>query len=107
MDKYGTQETKEALKRLKAELEDVYDIDRILLFGSRARGDWLYGSDVDLIVVSKDFEGKAFAERCADVLAHWHEDVDLEVLCYTPEEFARKKEKIGIVGQAVKEAVPV
>jgi len=107
MDKYGAERVKTALGKLKKELESRYVIDKALMFGSRARGDWLYSSDVDLILVSPDFGGKKFSERAADVLAHWKEDVDLEVLCYTPDEFERKSRQLGIVGQAVKEGIAI
>jgi predicted nucleotidyltransferase len=38
---------------IKKRLPDV----RVILFGSRARGDHLADSDIDLILVSRTFEG--------------------------------------------------
>jgi predicted nucleotidyltransferase len=35
----------------------------MILFGSRARDDWLYTSDVDLILVSENFQSMNFLQR--------------------------------------------
>jgi len=34
-----------------------------------------------------------------------HYPLDIEPLCYTPEEFEKKKKQIGIVSRAVKEGI--
>lgn len=88
------------LKRLRG-----FRIEQAILFGSRARGDWLKESDWDLLLVSADFEGIAFSERVRKVLDHWSGPADLEVLCYTPAEFNRKKRQIGVVATAVREGI--
>ena len=36
---------------------------------------------------------------------YWNEDLDLEVICYTPKEFEIKKNQIGIIRTAVKEGI--
>ena len=76
---------------------------RVILFGSWARGDALVDSDLDL--VSPQFEGVSFLDRAARVF----EEVDLvlgaDLLCYTPEEFGRKREEEGIVRTAVEEGI--
>jgi uncharacterized protein len=73
------------------------------LFGSRARSDWLLTSDVDLMIVSPEFEGRRFVQRNAEVLHHWCGRVDLEVFCYPPAEVAARRQEIGIISQALKE----
>lgn len=60
-------------------------------------------SDVDVILVSRDFAGVPFRTRCADALEDWRGNVDLEVFCYTPEEFERKCQDPGTVQQAARE----
>jgi len=42
-------------------------VEGVFLFGSQVRGDSREGSDIDLIVVSPDFDGKSVRER-AEVL---------------------------------------
>ena len=39
------------------------DINRIIVFGSYARGEEKKGSDIDIIIVSRDFEGKDIFDR--------------------------------------------
>ena len=88
------------LKRLRG-----FRIEQAILFGSRARGDWLKESDWDLLLVSSDFEGISFSGRIRKVLDQWSGSENLEVLCYTPLEFRRKKRQIGIVATAVREGI--
>ena len=47
------------LKQIKV-LATKYDIDKIFLFGSRARGDNSNRSDIDLAVYTKNFDAKIF-----------------------------------------------
>lgn len=92
-----------SLRALKRRLARQIQIDRMILFGSRARGDWLLTSDADLMIVSPDFGGLRFPNRSAEVLRHWRGRVDLEVFCYTPAEVAARRQEIGIIAQALKE----
>jgi len=91
------------VKAIRKHLPDA----RIILFGSRARGDALKESDIDLIVVSKRFEGMHFTDRATYVLKIlWREGalppVDVDLLCYTPEEFEERRREISIVSEALK-----
>ncbi len=77
---------------------------RIILFGSRARGDHLKGSDYDIIVISGKFEGMRFSDRASLLLKTLYREriiLPLELLCYTPEEFERKRKMIGVVREAL------
>ena len=86
-------------------IKKKYAPEKILLFGRRARGDHLEESDIDLIVVSKKFEGVPFRDRMIEAYGFWNKKNDLEQICYTPKEFEIKRKQIGIVQQAVKEGV--
>ncbi len=49
---------------LKRELErEGYRVEAVYLFGSYARGDYLQSSDVDLAVISDQFQGVPFLKR--------------------------------------------
>jgi predicted nucleotidyltransferase len=85
----------EKIKKLKPE--------KIILFGSRARGDNFKHSDFDVIIVSKSFAGKKITERMSELYAYWERSEDLEPLCYTPEEFEKYKRTLPIIKHAVKE----
>lgn len=86
-------------------VKNKFHPDLILLFGSRARGEYLKQSDYDLIIVSKDFKGVNFLERIYMLLELWEYNFDVDILPYTPNEFQKKKNQIGIVNQAVKEGI--
>ena len=101
---------KESLKIAKIfskAIRKKYKIEKLILFGSRARGDEFVTSDFDFIVVSSDFRGVKFTHRMAEMYKYWNEAIDVEPLCYTPKEFERKKKEIGIVRQAVKEGLEI
>ncbi|MBM3308992.1 MAG: nucleotidyltransferase domain-containing protein [Candidatus Altiarchaeales archaeon] len=95
------------LKKLRKQANRRYDIEQMLLFGSRARGEGLLSSDVDVLIISKDFMKLPFKKRPDTFLDSWKLPVDLEVLCYTPDEFERKKNEIGLVKEAAKTGIPV
>lgn len=101
---------KETLRLLKPQVKYIkqkFNPKKIILFGSRARGDNFITSDIDLIVVSEKFQKVNFHDRMVLAYGNWGQAIDLEVLCYTPEEFEQKKREIGIVQQAVKEGVEI
>ncbi|HWQ29249.1 MAG TPA: nucleotidyltransferase [Dehalococcoidia bacterium] len=62
-------------------------------------------SDYDLVLVSPAFAGVPWPDRLRAVLDLWDLDVDLQPLCYTPEEFRRKAAEISTVAEAVKEGM--
>lgn len=78
---------------------------RVIVFGSRARGDALSTSDLDLILVSPRFAAVPFLERPVRVLEALDYPGGLELLCYTPEEFEIKRSEMGIVRVAVEEGI--
>jgi len=43
--------------------------------------------------------------RPSELYDYWDEAVDIEAICYTPQEFARKMKQHGIVRNAVKEGI--
>lgn len=81
--------------------------ESIILFGSRARGDNLKESDIDLIIVAKAFEHVDFRERIIQAYGMWDKRQGLDVLCYTPLEFEKKKRQMGLVQEAAREGVVI
>ena len=65
-------------------LRKLFRPEKAILFGSWARGDYLYESDFDLIVVSRFFEGINFRDRISGIWALGQKQ-NLDILCYTPE----------------------
>lgn len=83
-----------AIRKLVGKLEEKgIHVEKVYLFGSYARGDWLTTSDVDLVIVSKDFEGIPFNKRL-DIINEiiWEERIKpyIEALPYTPKELEKK-----------------
>ncbi|MEN4017549.1 MAG: nucleotidyltransferase domain-containing protein [Methanobacterium sp.] len=97
----GIEDIKNFLYLVKKE----FNPELVLLFGSRARNEYLKESDYDFIIVSKKFEGIHFLERIQQLLEFWDLDQDVDILPYTPEEFEKKKNEIGIVNEAFKEGI--
>ena len=104
---FGSLDVLPELRRFKEALSQRFRISKMILFGSRARGDHLRTSDVDLIIVSPDFQGIPFLQRIRAVVELWDSDLALEVLPYTPEEFSRKAQEIGIVSRALREGLEI
>ncbi len=100
---------KEADSRIADFLKKVrkkYNISEAIFFGSRAKGEHLKGSDYDIILVSEDFKDIFFSKRSALMYDFWqHWPIEIEPLCYTPEEFETKKKQLGIVSEAIKEGI--
>lgn len=105
MDRITDKIVKEWIDNFLEVIKEKYSPEKVLIFGSRARGDHLIDSDVDMIIVSEKFEGINWLERIRNVSTDWEGLVLLEPLCYTPKEFEEKKKEIGIVNQAVKEGI--
>ncbi len=78
-----------------------------ILFGSRARGEELLNSDVDLIVASPTFAGRPFPERLHLLHEPWALPLFLEVLPYTPEEMEEVHQSRDIVAQALEEGIHI
>ncbi|MFW6126021.1 MAG: nucleotidyltransferase domain-containing protein [Chloroflexota bacterium] len=85
----------------------AFQADRVIFFGSRVRGDHLKQSDYDFIIVSDAFEGLPFDRRIALTYQLWDSPMPVEPLCYTREEFERKRSQVSIVREAVREGVEV
>jgi predicted nucleotidyltransferase len=68
-----------------------------IAFGSRARGDALSTSELDLILISPRFATVQFLKRAVTVLEALDYTCGLELFCYTPDEFREKREGFGIV----------
>lgn len=105
----GKKQTEDKIvKEFVKKVGQKFDAEKIVWFGSRVKGEALKTSDYDFLVVSKCFKGIFFPKRTSMV---YRELLDLpasfDILCYTPEEFERKKKELCIVREAVKEGKTV
>lgn len=77
----------------------------MILFGSRARGEALRDSDLDILVVSGAFEAIPWLERPVRVFHDCDIRMGVELLCYTPQEYEQKLNELGIVRTATDEGI--
>ncbi len=82
-----------------------YRPSRVLVFGSRARGDALKDSDLDVLIVADAFGGIRWLDRAVRVALDCDIRFGVELLCYTPEEYQRKLGELGIVRTASEEGM--
>ena len=95
------------LRSFRRKVSKRYPIQRMVLFGSRARGEARRDSDVDLIVVSDAFRRKNAVDRAYLIRLEWDLDYAVDFLCYTPDEFRVYSKAPGIVRQALREGKEV
>ena len=107
MDKKPNKKTLNILKKHLKFLKKTFNPEKIILFGSRARGDNLEESDFDLIIVSEKFKDIDFRERMIKAYGNWDKKEGLDVICYTPEEFKKLSKRITIVKEAVEKGIEI
>ncbi|MBU3923790.1 MAG: nucleotidyltransferase domain-containing protein [Nanoarchaeota archaeon] len=95
-------------KKFKKALLNGLSLKKLILFGSRARGDFGKDSDFDFIVVSDEFdEGKRLG-RMGKVYKYWNVDYSVDFVCLTSGEFERVREnRQTVIGLAVEEGVEI
>ena len=94
---------KDALPKIKR----AFKPQKVILFGSRVRGDAHEGSDIDVIMISSAFSGVPFVNRMAMVARKVRFPKHIDYLCYTPAEFRRIKTESAIIMDALDNAMVV
>lgn len=95
------------LEKFKQKLVKHLTVQKMILFGSTARGQAGKNSDIDLIFVSPEFKGVSPLKRAYAVSKHWDLDYPKDFLCYTQEEFKRMKTLSIVVREALKEGIEI
>lgn len=67
-----------------------FDVERIILFGSRAVGGATADSDVDLLVIMPIEKGERAAERAAAIRSHIQAPFPVDIIVRSPEEIERR-----------------
>ena len=108
---YNTTVGDKLVKRFLTEKMDVivskFNPEKLILFGSRAWGKPTDDSDIDLIIVSDYFKGQKFTGRMAQFLKEVRFPEHIDAICYTPEEFNRKKADNMIISKAVENGINI
>jgi len=82
----------EMIRRIVAK----FDPEKIILFGSHARGEAGPESDADLLVVMR-YSGSRRKQATEIDLALWGIDLAADILVYSPEEIERYRNLIGTI----------
>ena len=98
--------TKEMIEGIR-EFKKRIKADKVILFGSYATGRAGRDSDVDLILVSRKFEGRGFHSRFKGLWLKWNLGMPVDFIPYTPKEFKRLSKKVSIVSEALREGIEV
>ena len=85
-------EIKQMLQRIVRE----FDPERVILFGSHARGEAGRDSDVDLLVVMP-FEGLKHKKQLEIRVALHDIRIPKDIIVTTPEDFAWRKDVVGTI----------
>jgi predicted nucleotidyltransferase len=78
-----------AIDDITAQLIEKYKPEKVILFGSAARGDSTPDSDVDLLIIKRDTPHYG-ADRIMEVSSLIERDVPVDFLVYRPEEFEKR-----------------
>lgn len=102
-------ESKDTIRRIiDRYIEIITDknikVEKVYLFGSRARGTAGEDSDIDIAIVSKDFSGDRFIDRRLVVPLRRKIDKRLEPIPYRPENF---KENDPLVVEILRTGIEV
>ncbi len=82
-------------------------VERVILFGSLARGDHTEDSDVDLLVVARGWEAMSVGERLSLLYRLWDKPRDATFIPVTPEELERLRGRSVVVAEALREGIEV
>lgn len=100
------QQSQDLIEQIKEFLRAI-DAEEAILFGSRARGDALETSDVDLVIIDDKFVDMPFARRLIYVSERWTLSYFLEALPYTHAEFKKLANTRGVVNDAIKNGIRI
>ena len=97
----------DTMKEIVRRIVEVAKPDRIILFGSRARGDASSGSDVDLLVVKSNVRSRReIADQIYAKLIGV--PVPIDVLVLTPDDIVKYAEAAGtILPSVLKEGIEI
>ncbi|BES81580.1 nucleotidyltransferase domain-containing protein [Pyrodictium abyssi] len=97
------EEVSRDVKRLVKDLEAYsVKVEKVLLFGSIARGDYTEDSDVDLVIVSRDWSQLRIEERLRLLYRLWRGRRDATFVPSTPEELKKLLQKSIVLQDASK-----
>ncbi len=105
-DNFIDRETNKIVKRFINLIIEKFNLKKIIIFGSFARGDYHKGSDLDLIIVGEFKE--RFIDRIGKIIELNDSDLEIEAMVYTEEEFQKMiQERRPFIEQVLEEGIVV
>lgn len=105
-DNFINRKTNKIVKRFINLIIKKFNLKKIIIFGSFARGDYHKGSDLDLVIVGEFKE--RFIDRIGKIIELNDSDLEINAMVYTEEEFQKMiKERRPFIEQALEEGIVV
>jgi len=105
-DNFINRKSNKIVKRFINLIIKKFNLKKIIIFGSFARGDYHKGSDLDLIIVGEFKE--RFIDRIGKILELNNSDLEIDVMVYTEEELQKMiQERRPFIQQALEEGIVV
>ena len=105
-DNFIDRETNKIVKRFINLIIEKFNLKKIIIFGSFARGDYHKGSDLDLVIVGEFKE--RFIDRIGKIIELNDSDLEIEAMVYTEEEFQKMiQERRPFIEQVLEEGIVV
>jgi hypothetical protein len=105
-DNFINRKTNKIVKRFLNLIIKKFNLKKIIVFGSFARGDYHKGSDLDLVIVG-EFKDR-FIDRIGKIIELNDSDLEIEAMVYTEEEFQKMiQERRPFIEQALEEGIVV
>lgn len=111
MGKKEIEKIRRYVSKFKERIAKNFFVEKIILFGSAARGEMNKDSDVDIIVISRKYGRKHVFEITPKLYEIWHEkekiNYPVDILLFNVEEFNKLKNEVSIVSEALREGIIV
>jgi hypothetical protein len=105
-DNFVNRKSNKIVKRFINLIVKKFNLKKIIIFGSFARGDYHKGSDLDLIIVGEFKE--RFIDRIGKIIELNDSDLEIDAMVYTEEEFQKMtEERRPFIEQALEEGIVV
>ena len=105
-DNFINRKTNKIVKRFINLIVKKFNLKKIIIFGSFARGDYHKGSDLDLIIVGEFKE--RFIDRIGKIIELNDSNLEIDAMVYTEEEFQKIiQERRPFIEQALEEGIVV
>lgn len=102
-DRWIARFQREALPKLTEEFKP----EKVIIFGSRVRGNARKDSDIDVIVISSYFKNIPFLKRMSLMLKKVSFPKHVDYLCYTPMEYKRIKNESSVIIDALENSIEI